>query len=252
VVDPKTSDIAHRGRSICNPISSPTLDQVVERAQLPAGGSALDVGSGKGELLLRLAARYPVTALGLDINPARVDEAKSQARKRHLEGRVRFLCEDGGPFVPPERDFALAACVGSTHALGGLAPALRSLHSWTRPGGWVVVGEGFWMREPDPEYLAALGATRDELGEGGWVEEAARGIGLEVVEAWTSTREAWDAYEGALLRGVERYVEEALADRDGPKMLEEQRAFHAAQMRWGRETMGFAVHLFRRPGHPPQ
>ncbi|HEX9708626.1 MAG TPA: methyltransferase type 11, partial [Candidatus Thermoplasmatota archaeon] len=120
------------------------------------------------------------------------------------------------------------------------------------PGGWVVVGEGFWMREPDPEYLAALGATRDELGEGGWVEEAARGIGLEVVEAWTSTREAWDAYEGALLRGVERYVEEALADRDGPKMLEEQRAFHAAQMRWGRETMGFAVHLFRRPGHPPQ
>ena len=252
MVKPRTSDIAHRGLSICNPISSQTLDRVVERARLPAGGSALDVGSGKGELLLRLAARYPVTAVGIDLNPARVDEAAPQTRARRLEGRARFLCEDALSYLPPVGGFSLTACVGSIHALGGLAATLRALQSWTRPGGWVVVGEGFWMREPDPEYLAALGATRDELGARGWVEEAARGQGLEVVERWTSSRPDWDAYEEALLRAVERHVEETPDDDEGREMLADQRAFHAAQMRWGQETMGFAVHLFRRPGNQPE
>ena len=79
-----------------------------------------------------------------------------------------------------------------------------------------------------------------------WVEDRARRVGMKPVERWVSSVADWDAYEGALLRGIEAFVEESPRDPEGPKMLAEQRAFHAAQVRWGRETMGFAVHLLRK------
>ncbi len=248
MVDARSSDIAHRGLRICNPISSKTLDEVLERAKLKAGATALDVGCGKGELLLRLAARYDVSGEGIDSSQARIDEAHAAARRRPLDGRVRFACKDAAQFVPRKSGYSLTACVGATHALGGLEPALATLRSWTVPGGWVVVGEGFWMKEPDPEYLKALGAKKGELGDEGWVEERARSVGLEPVERWIATREDWDNYESALLRGIETYVGANPQDPEGKEMLAGQKAFHAAQVKWGRETMGFGVHLMKRVG----
>lgn len=109
------------------------------------------------------------------------------------------------------------------------------------------MGEGFWMKEPDPEYLAALGAQRSELGLEGWVEDAAKRVGLKPVERWVSSVGDWDTYEDALLRGIEAFVAGSPGDPDGPRMLADQRAFHAAQVRWGRATMGFAVHLLQKP-----
>ena len=110
-----------------------------------------------------------------------------------------------------------------------------------------MVGEGFWMKEPDAEYLKAIGADKAELGGPGWIEDAARKVGLEPVATWVASREDWDAYEKALLKGLEEYVRENPGDRDGPPMLAEQRAFHAAQLKWGRDTMGFAVRLLLKP-----
>lgn len=248
VPTPRASDIAHRGLRICNPISSATLDAVIARATLPPGSSAIDVGCGKGEFLLRLAARYDVFAEGIDLSQSRIDEAHVAGKRRPLDGRVRFICTDVATFVPRKSGYSLTACVGSTHALGGLEAALATLRKWTVPGGWVVVGEGFWVKEPEPEYLAALGAEKGELGAEGWIEEIARKVGLEPVEKWVASREEWDAYENALLEGIEKHVRDTPADREGPEMLREQRAFHAAQLKWGRDTMGFAVHLLKRVG----
>jgi SAM-dependent methyltransferase len=248
VVTPRASDIAHRALRICNPISSATLDSAVAAAKLPAGSTAIDVGCGKGELLLRLTARYDVSAEGIDTSQARIDEAQAAARRRPLDGRLRFVCMNAAKFVPRKSGYSLTACVGATHALGGLEEALRTLGSWTVARGWVVVGEGFWMKEPDPEYLAAIGAGRDELGLEGWVEGAATRIGLKPVERWVSSAEDWNSYEDALLRGIEAFVTANPRDSEGPQMLAEQRAFHAAQVRWGRGTMGFAVHLLQKPG----
>lgn len=104
------------------------------------------------------------------------------------------------------------------------------------------------MKEPEAEYLTAIGAEKSELGGPQWVEEKARSVGLQPEERWVATREEWDNYEDALLRGIETFVAANPQDAEGKEMLAAQRAFHAAQVRWGRETMGFAVELVRRVG----
>jgi SAM-dependent methyltransferase len=247
VVTAQASDIAHRGRAICNPIGSQTLDLVVERLAIAPGSPALDVGCGKGELLVRLGLRYEAGGLGVDVSQERIDGARERARVSGVGQLVRFECADARAISPPARPLALAACVGSTHALGGLVPTLSTLASWTAPGGWLLIGEGFWAQDPPQEYLDAIGATAGELGLDGWVEAEAARLGFEAVERWISTRGEWDEYEDTLLANVAAYSRQRPDDGRAQEMFAQQRSFHEAQARWGRKTMGFAVHALRKP-----
>lgn len=119
----KFTTIAHRHHAICNPISSESLDAVLAELTLGPEDTAIDIGCGKGEALIRLGERYWARGVGLDVNP--------------------------------------------THAYGSFRSALESLSRLVRPGGSILIGEGYWRREPDPGYLHLLGAEPDELNDRG-------------------------------------------------------------------------------------
>ena len=53
--------------------------------------------------------------------------------------------------------------VGATHAFGGLLPTLAAARSHLAADGCVVVGDGFWEREPSHAALSALDASPDEF-----------------------------------------------------------------------------------------
>jgi hypothetical protein len=72
--------------------------------------------------------------------------------------------------------------------------------------------------------------------------------GLIPMHAVTASRDEWDEYEWKYCRSVERYAHEQPADPDVPEMLAEIRRWRDGYLRWGRETLGFAVYLFYRPG----
>ncbi len=62
-------------------------------ADLQAGDHVLDIGSGQGELILAIAARYPSATLrGLENSPVGV--ARGQARARELGAPVEFAQRD--------------------------------------------------------------------------------------------------------------------------------------------------------------
>ena len=41
---------------------------------------------------------------------------------------------------------------------------IRQVYPHVAPGGLLLLADGFWRREPTDDYLALLGATRDEMG----------------------------------------------------------------------------------------
>ncbi|MHC4925387.1 MAG: SAM-dependent methyltransferase, partial [Planctomycetota bacterium] len=59
-------------------------------------------------------------------------------------------------------------------------------------------------------------------------------------------REEWDGFEGRILENRERWCAAHPDDEDARAALERSRSWNDAQQRWGRDTMGFALYLFKK------
>ncbi len=242
------STIAHQGHRILSPLAPATADAIVDALALAPGAPVLDVGCGKAEMLIRAIERHGATGTGVDPNAAFLADARAQAERRVPPGALELVggrWEDAA-FEPGR--FAAALCIGATHAFGHLTDALRELTSCVRPGGRIAAGDGYWKREPDPEYLAVLGSGADELTT--HAANLATGVSLGLVPrgSFASTDAEWDAYEHPYAAAVERFAAEHPDDPDRDAMLARIGAWRAAYERWGRDTLGFGVYVYEVPG----
>jgi cyclopropane fatty-acyl-phospholipid synthase-like methyltransferase len=242
----KFTTVAHRHHRFCNPLDPAVLDRVLDGLGLTPGDRVLDLGCGKGALLVDLAVRYGVTAVGVDINAAFLAEGRAFAERCGVPGAVSLVETEASRFESTPGSFALGACIGSSHALGGYAGTLQELARRVRPGGHVLAGHGYWKREPDREYLERLGATADELTDHEGNITAGLAPGLVGTGAWTSTDQDWARYEDLYADTVERHAAEHPEDPDAPAMLVRIRRWRETYLRWGRDTLGFGLYLFRR------
>ena len=232
------SEIAHGDLALLGPLGEERLDEVLALLDLAPGARVVDVGCGKGDLLRRVAARYDVEALGIDVSEAYLDSARA-----HASERVKFERRDMHDHGLDEESFDLA--ISHAAGWGELRATLRELRALVRPGGRVLVGEGYWRREPSEEYLAALGAGRGELESYAGTIEAARELGLVPLYAATASEQDWERYEWTLNLNAERHAARHPEDAEG--LLAYSRANIERYLGGGREALGFGSFLFARP-----
>ena len=245
-MDPvRFSTIAHRNHRFCSPLGQATVERSLERLALEHGQRALDVGCGKGEMLLRVLERYPVTGVGVDPNREFLAGAQRRATRRglaeRLDLRAATIAETG---FPPDH-FRFTMAIGSTHAYGGLAPTLEAFRQLLAPGGRMLLGEGYWKCEPDPGYLSLLGGTREEFTDHPGNVRAGTDRGLTLIDAWVSSEDEWDDYEGLYARSIEQHLLESPDDPDRAAMKDRIDRWQDGYRRWGRRTLGFGLYLFR-------
>lgn len=243
----KFSAIGHTGILFWNPVSADVLNQWILDLPLTAASHILDVGCGRAELLLRIVERYACHAVGVDIAHSSIEAARSDALRRVPEGLLELKCEpfDAAEFTEGELD--LAACIGSTHAVSNFEQALQDLSSLVRPGGLILLGEGYWKQEPDPDYLAFLKAEPHDLGTRESYSLLAKDMGTEALKCHESTPDDWSEYEDTYADNIIRYIKANPDDPDADEMSQRIRMWREAYVKWGRDTMGFALYLFRKP-----
>ncbi|MGH3092619.1 MAG: SAM-dependent methyltransferase [Gaiellaceae bacterium] len=241
------SAIAHAGLPFQNPLNEKEVDALVER--LPLGGAArvVDLGCGKAELLIRILERHDASAVGVDLSPYFLAEARGEAARRAPGACLELREEDVARTRLEPESFDLAIAVGVGGIWNGYGEALRTLARLVPPGGHVLLGEGYWRREPSAAYLEALGAERDELAGHDGLVAAAREAGLELVEALESSETDWERYERRWAQNGERWA----ADHPEHPEREELLAWigngrHRFERLGGRETLGFGLFLFRK------
>src|SRR5262245_51123216 len=107
----KFYDITHREHEICNPANSGNLDELIALLRLGRGDSVIDIACGKGEFLIRLALKYGVRGLGIDISPYYLEEARQRHEQRASAADITFLQMDGAAFkADRSNEFDLASC----------------------------------------------------------------------------------------------------------------------------------------------
>ncbi len=238
--------ITHADHVICNPMSEGKVDELVGLFDLPSNGRVLDVGCGKGEVLVRTGERYGVSGVGVDLSPQFVAEARAKVAARGLEARIEVREEDGGSYRGEPASFDLAMCLGASWAFGGYRGTLRSLAGFVRAGGLVVVGEPFWKQRPPPDYVEASGIEEKLFSTHSGNVAAGTEEGLTPLYAMVSSADDWDRYQGLQWRAAERYALEHPHDEDVPDLLGRQRQSRDLYLRWERDTLGWAVYVFRK------
>lgn len=242
----KYSTISHQGLRYCNPFPATKVEDIIELLDLSSESRVLDIGTGKAELLIRLIERYDVEAVGIDVSSPFLQEAREQAALRVPSQRLTFLEEDATAFDGTPETFDLASCLGACHIFGGFRGTLNKLVRLVRPGGYLLVGDGYWKQEPNPAYLQALQATADEQMTHADNVGTGAALGLIPLYAAVCNDDEWDRYEWLHLRNVERYARQMPDDPDVPALLERIRSWRDVYLRWGRETLGFGLYLFQK------
>jgi SAM-dependent methyltransferase len=244
----RISSITHGDLPFHNPLEPGRIEEVLALLRVDRGARVLDVGCGRGELLIRIADRFGAGGLGIDDSELQIAEARRKAQERVFYAGVEFMVADARTGELPGAPFALTACLGAMHAAGATLPeSLERLAGLTAPGGYVLIADGYWRREPDAAYLEALGATADELPDYPGLLQAGIDAGLEPMYATVTSEAEWDRYEWRLIYNGLRFAADNPDDEDAADV----RAWaEAARSRYlvpgGRETLGFALVLFRR------
>jgi SAM-dependent methyltransferase len=239
----KFTRIAHADHLFHSPINADRLATMLGLVGLARGARVVDFGCGNAEVLIQCIERYGATGVGVDISPFALAEARERASTRVPSGSLDLHECPALEYHAERAGYDLALCIGAADALGGYRQTLEALARVLRPGGHAIIGEPFWRRTPAPEYLEAIGAHEDDYRTHAENAALARVAGLRFLYASVSSEDDWDHYEGLYCRAVERYVAAHPHDPDGDEMLARIRNWQDLYLRFGRDTLGFALYL---------
>lgn len=106
-------------------------------------GRALDIGAGTG-FLTSLLKRAGLTVTGLEPSEAMIGQALKEDASLVAVDFVRGSAGDGNLFPPDCFDWIV--CRQVLCHLSGAEHIFGAWHRWLRPGGSLVVVDGFWSR----------------------------------------------------------------------------------------------------------
>ena len=134
--------------------------RAADLAELPPGGTALDVATGTGDLALELAARVGPQGLviGTDFSTRMLElaRAKTAALADSGLGQLRFEAGNALALPYPDDQFDAATVGFGARNFDRLQQGLREMVRVVRPGGRVVVLEITTPRRPPLSYFFEL------------------------------------------------------------------------------------------------
>lgn len=111
-------------------------------------GRALDIGTGPGQIVLKLARRLSLWKfVGVDRSPAMIAEARASLARAGsaLTGRVEFQVADGNRLDFPDASFDFVMCNSVLHHLAEPQNLLAEMARLVRPAGAILLRD---LRRP--------------------------------------------------------------------------------------------------------
>ena len=107
---------------------------------LPLESPVLEIGTGKGRFLVRLAK--PVRDITtVDISAEEQQSARLNARFHKVEDRITFVLQDATRLPWPDHSFGAVVTMNAMHHIRNLEPVLKEMLRVVKPGGKLVLAD---------------------------------------------------------------------------------------------------------------
>jgi predicted O-methyltransferase YrrM len=228
-----------------NPTSEEKLDLAARYCGIGDGMRILDVGSGKGWLLRRLAKRFDIRVTGLEINPTFAEEARNLTAAEGLSERIQIVEGPALEFLAEPASFDVVMCIGAAFALDGFEPALDWMRRAAKPGGIVAIGEVFARELPYPPEVPRAGRSALDYPERSLLAtvEIMRAHGLPLRGMIEATNDDWDRYHALHWQAAMDWALENPQDPDAAKF--KSQAGLRRDIELDRRYVGWAVFVAR-------
>lgn len=148
--DTPTRDTSRTPDVIYLPTPPEVVAEMLRMAHVKPGDVLYDLGSGDGRIPITAARQHGIRAVGIDIDPQRIDEANFNAQTAGVTDRVRFI--QGNLF---EADISEASVV-TLYLLDSLNERLRPKLLRDLKPGTRIVSHAFRMGDWKPEQTATV------------------------------------------------------------------------------------------------
>ena len=121
----------------------------------------LNVGCGIGVGSTHSAQKYGCRVVGVDISEKMIEWSRRRAREERVEGKVEFRTADVLDLHFEADRFDVVFAESVLIFVEDKARAIRECVRVTKPGGYVGLNEGLWMKQPSPELITQV---KDAIG----------------------------------------------------------------------------------------
>jgi SAM-dependent methyltransferase len=226
-------------------MSPEKLDRLIEYLGVVDGDRLVDVGSGNGWLLRRIAERRKVAAVGLELSPVFAAEGRRRLAEASLLGSVEIVEGPALHYAAAVGGFDIALCIGATFALGDLEATAAWMARVVNLGGRIAIGEPFAklpfppeVREREPQYDRTLAQQVDAI--------AAHGFAPTGVIA--SSNDDWDHYESQRWRAGVAWLNENPGHAEANAFRRRVDAGRDLYLGQERDVFGWAIVVAKRVG----
>ena len=129
---------------------APVVDEMLRLARVGDSDLVYDLGCGDGRIVIAAARDFGARGFGIDLDPRRIEQARSAAQSAGVAGRVRFAVQDLF-----QTDFSEASVV-TLYLFPELNARLQpKLRAELKPGSRIVSHQ-FLMGDWPPDTRSAL------------------------------------------------------------------------------------------------
>lgn len=113
--------------------------ELIRRNDLGKEKNIIDLGCGKGAVLIKLAQQFEITAIGVDIVADFIEEAKEHAKICGVSEKIRFETEDILETIKKTSQKDIVIYGYDSEILGDLGTTLRQLTKCVKPDGYIIL-----------------------------------------------------------------------------------------------------------------
>jgi SAM-dependent methyltransferase len=140
------------------------VDRMLELAEVRPDDRVHDLGCGDGQILIAAARKYGAKAVGIEIDPKLVEQARENVKKAQLEHLVTI--RQGDIFKEDFRDATVVTLYLLSDLNVKLMPKLRQLREGSR-----IVSHSFGMKGARPEKVETVLGKKVYLWRVPWQSE---------------------------------------------------------------------------------